>query len=100
MNAKYIICEVKGKGVIPIIFFNDLHKNIYDGLCKVHMSVKVTSAGFVKFKDGTIEAMEGTVYPYLQTYQFHPEMMTVNNGDAKCLFDDFVQAAGGRKNNG
>ena len=56
MNAKYIICEVKGKGVIPIIFFNDLHKNIYNGLCKVHMSVKVTSAGFVKFKDGTIEA--------------------------------------------
>ena len=30
MNAKYIICEVEGKGIIPVIFFNDLHKNIYD----------------------------------------------------------------------
>lgn len=56
MNAKYIICDVEEKGVLPIIFFNDLHKNIYDGLCKVHTSVKVTSAGFVKFKNDAIEA--------------------------------------------
>ena len=56
MNAKYIICEVEGKGIIPVIFFNDLHKNIYDSLCKVHTSLNVLSAGFVKFKDDTIEA--------------------------------------------
>lgn len=56
MNAKYIICEIEGKGVVPIIFFNDLHKNIYNGLCKVHNSVKMLSAGFVKFKNDGIEA--------------------------------------------
>ena len=56
MNVKYIICEVEDKGVIPIIFFNEIHKNIYDGLCKVHKSVKVLSAGFVKFNTNGIDA--------------------------------------------
>ncbi|MCI1822302.1 MAG: gamma-glutamyl-gamma-aminobutyrate hydrolase family protein [Megasphaera sp.] len=68
-----------------------------------HQTIKRTGEGLrivARAKDGTIEAMEGTVYPYLQTYQFHPEMMTVNNREARCLFDDFIQAAGGKKNNG
>lgn len=44
-------------------------------------------------KDGTVEAMEGTEYPYLMTYQFHPEMMTATADFAKRIFEDFIQAA-------
>lgn len=43
-------------------------------------------------KDGTIEALEGISYPYLVAYQFHPEMMSINDPLAKQLFRDFVQA--------
>lgn len=45
-----------------------------------------------KTKDGTIEAMEGTRESYLMCYQFHPEMMSINNKQAYLLFKDFVQA--------
>ena len=43
-------------------------------------------------KDGTIEGLESTDGTYLQSYQFHPEMMSINNAKAKLLFEDFVQA--------
>ena len=43
--------------------------------------------------DGTVEALEGTKYPYLMTYQFHPEMMSINNADAKLIFKNFVETA-------
>lgn len=44
-------------------------------------------------KDGTVEALEATDYPYLMSYQFHPEMMSVDNEKAKLLFKDFVNHA-------
>mgnify|MGYP001212037894 CR=1 FL=1 len=43
-------------------------------------------------KDGTIEGLESINGSYLQSYQFHPEMMSINNAKAKLLFTDFVQA--------
>lgn len=43
-------------------------------------------------KDGTVEAMEATDYPYLKTYQFHPEMMSATNENAHKLFEDFIHA--------
>ena len=60
-----------------------------------HQTVKTVGKGLhvaARTKDGTIEALEGTEYPYLITYQFHPEMMSVNNDTAKKLFCDFVNA--------
>lgn len=44
-------------------------------------------------KDGTIEIMEGTDYPYLMTYQFHPEMMSRTASFAHELFVDFIRHA-------
>ena len=43
-------------------------------------------------KDTVVEAMEGTDYPYLRTYQFHPEMMRHTELN-KVIFEDFVNAA-------
>ena len=43
-------------------------------------------------KDSVVEAMEGTEYPYLRTYQFHPEMMRHTDLN-KVIFEDFVLAA-------
>ena len=43
-------------------------------------------------KDTVVEAMEGTDYPYLRTYQFHPEMMRHTELNA-AIFKDFVEAA-------
>ena len=43
-------------------------------------------------KDTVVEAMEVTDYPYLRTYQFHPEMMRHTELN-KVIFEDFVNAA-------
>ena len=59
---------------------------------KPGQGLKVTA----RAKDGTIEALEGSSYPYLMAYQFHPEMMSVQDELAKKLFADFVAAAGGQ----
>ena len=56
---------------------------------EVGSELKVTS----RAKDGTIESLEGTNYPYLVSYQFHPEMMSGVHEDAKKLFIDFVKVA-------
>lgn len=39
--------------------------------------------------------MEGTGEGYLMAYQFHPEMMSINNAQAKAIFADFIAAAKG-----
>lgn len=41
-------------------------------------------------KDGTIEALQGTEYPWLVSCQFHPEMMSINNKLAQKIFNDFI----------
>lgn len=56
---------------------------------RVGKGLRVTATA----QDGTVEAMEGTDYPYLVTYQFHPEMMASTSPDAMKLFVDFVNAA-------
>lgn len=56
---------------------------------KVGKGLKVTA----RAEDGTVEAMESVKYPYLQCYQFHPEMMSINDAKAGLLFKDFVKAA-------
>lgn len=43
-------------------------------------------------KDGTIEGLEHTSYPYLVSYQFHPEMMQGTDKEAQLLFKDFINA--------
>jgi putative glutamine amidotransferase len=61
-----------------------------------HQTVNKVGKGLTvvaRAEDGTVEALEATNYPYLQTYQFHPEMMSVNNDKAKLLFKDFVKHA-------
>lgn len=45
-------------------------------------------------KDGTVEAMEGTDYPWLLTTQFHPEMMSIRSPEARLIFDALVAQAG------
>ena len=42
-------------------------------------------------KDTVVEAMEGIDYPYLRTYQFHPEMMRHTELN-KIIFEDFIAA--------
>ena len=44
-------------------------------------------------KDGTVEALEDASYPWLVACQFHPEMMSENDENAKRLFASFVKAA-------
>ena len=59
-----------------------------------HQTIKAVGKGLkvtARAKDGTIEALEGTGRNYLQCYQFHPEMMSINNKQAQLLFRDFVQ---------
>lgn len=60
---------------------------------QVGEGLKVTG----RAKDGTVEIMEGTGDTYLMAYQFHPEMMSINNAQAKALFGDFIAAAKGEK---
>ena len=43
-------------------------------------------------KDGTVEGLEDPTYPWLVACQFHPEMMTTNDDNAKRLFTAFVKA--------
>lgn len=60
-----------------------------------HQTVNRIGSGLqitARAKDGTIEAMEATDYPYLATYQFHPEMMASTSPEAAKLFADFVNA--------
>jgi putative glutamine amidotransferase len=61
-----------------------------------HQTVHEVGKGLVvtaRAKDGTVESIQGTGENYLMGYQFHPEMMSINNELAKRLFKDFVQAA-------
>lgn len=61
-----------------------------------HQTVNKVGEGLkvvARAKDGTVESLEGTKYPYLMTYQFHPEMMSINNEEAKLLFKNFVEIA-------
>jgi putative glutamine amidotransferase len=61
-----------------------------------HQTVHEVGKGLVvtaRAKDGTVESIQGTGKNYLMGYQFHPEMMSINNELAKRLFKDFVQAA-------
>lgn len=60
-----------------------------------HQTVKVVGKGLKitgRSKDGTIEALEATDYPWLVTCQFHPEMMTKESQEAQALFKAFVDA--------
>ena len=60
-----------------------------------HQIVKEVGEGLRvvgRAKDSVVEAMEGTEYPYLRTYQFHPEMMRHTDLN-KVIFEDFVLAA-------
>ena len=60
-----------------------------------HQTIKDVGTGLRvvgRAKDGTVEAMEATDYPYLKTYQFHPEMMSGTDANALKLFEDFIRA--------
>lgn len=60
-----------------------------------HQIVKEVGEGLRvvgRAKDTVVEAMEGIDYPYLRTYQFHPEMMRHTELNA-AIFKDFVEAA-------
>lgn len=50
--------------------------------------LKVTAVA----KDGVVEGLEGTEYPWLVTCQFHPEMMINRSTEAKSLFNGFIEA--------
>lgn len=56
---------------------------------KVGNFLKVIAAA----KDGTIEALEHTEYPWLLSVQFHPEMMSAVSDDIKKIFTAFIIAA-------
>lgn len=61
-----------------------------------HQTVHQVGEGLVvtaRAKDGTVEILEGTGKKYLMGYQFHPEMMSINNELAKAIFTDFIAAA-------
>ncbi|WP_296397956.1 gamma-glutamyl-gamma-aminobutyrate hydrolase family protein [Acidaminococcus timonensis] len=61
-----------------------------------HQTVHKVGQGLVvtaRAKDGTVEILEGTGTHYLMGYQFHPEMMSINNDLAKAIFQDFIAAA-------
>jgi putative glutamine amidotransferase len=65
-----------------------------------HQTIKAVGKGLkvtARAKDGTIEALEGTGKNYLMCYQFHPEMMSINNKAARLLFQDFVEACAGKR---
>ena len=61
-----------------------------------HQTVHAVGQGLVvtgRAKDGTVEILEGTGKNYLMGYQFHPEMMSINDDLAKAIFKDFIAAA-------
>ena len=61
-----------------------------------HQTVKHVGKGLqvvARAKDGTVEGLEDSSYPWLVACQFHPEMMFETDENAKCLFAAFVAAA-------
>ena len=61
-----------------------------------HQTVKHVGKGLqvvARAKDGTVEGLEDSSYPWLVACQFHPEMMSETDENAKCLFAAFVAAA-------
>ena len=61
-----------------------------------HQTVKNVGKGLqvvARAKDGTVEGLEDSSYPWLVACQFHPEMMSENDENAKRLFAAFVTAA-------
>lgn len=61
-----------------------------------HQTVKNVGKGLqvvARAKDGTVEGLEDPAYPWLVACQFHPEMMSTNDENAKRLFTAFVNAA-------
>lgn len=61
-----------------------------------HQTVKEVGKGLKvvgRTKDGTVEALEATDYPWLVTCQFHPEMMVDESEEARKLFKAFVDAS-------
>ena len=61
-----------------------------------HQTVKHIGKGLqvvARAKDGTVEGLEDSSYPWLVACQFHPEMMSETDENAKCLFAAFVAAA-------
>ena len=60
-----------------------------------HQTVKNVGKGLqvvARAKDGTVEGLEDPSYPWLVACQFHPEMMSTNDENAKRLFTAFVKA--------
>ncbi len=61
-----------------------------------HQTVKSVGEGLVvtgRTKDGTIEAMEHILYPWLISVQFHPELMTKEHEGSQKIFKAFTEAA-------
>ena len=61
-----------------------------------HQTVKHVGKGLqvvARAKDGTVEGLEDSSYPWLVACQFHPEMMSETDENAKRLFAAFVTAA-------
>ena len=61
-----------------------------------HQSVKTVGKGLqvvARAKDGTVEGLEDSSYPWMVATQFHPEMMTPKDQSATRLFDAFIAAA-------
>ena len=60
-----------------------------------HQTVKNVGKGLqvvARAKDGTVEGLEDPSYPWLVACQFHPEMMSTSDENAKRLFTAFIKA--------
>ncbi len=60
-----------------------------------HQSVKAIAPGLevtAVAKDGTIEAIGSSTYPWLLSVQFHPEAMTVSTKACRDMFTAFIAA--------
>lgn len=89
--ATHSIDIEKDSNLATLLGRTDWHVNTFH-----HQSVKEPGKNLkvtARAKDGVIEALEGTDYPYLMTYQFHPEMMTARYEEAQLLFKDFIKHA-------
>ena len=69
----------------PQIAVNSMH---HQGLRT--LAPGLTATAFAK--DGLVEAVEKTDYPYLVGVQWHPEFLCNEDGPAKNLFASFVEA--------
>lgn len=61
-----------------------------------HQTVKKVGSNLhvvARAKDGTVEALEDSTYPWLVACQFHPEMMSHTDEHAKRLFSAFIAAS-------